>query len=232
MKPHPSLFSAKKTNLETRTVGAPALGLCSRSKQGAGRRTRREKRSSKEESGLLLGEQCEGEAQVKKEERRGGLDEELIRRLERELNDPWYCKYIEVSIVILVLLTAIGTYVHFERVRFHITHGYAHLGYPSAQHLVGIHYREGVGVERDESLAHHWFGRAAAQGHARASYEIVIARLENSTDGTMDIDTERLLIHAAKEGLEEAASTLQHLCDNGRCHLGWEGPVPEDKVGT
>uniref|UniRef100_A0A8C4R100 Uncharacterized protein n=1 Tax=Eptatretus burgeri TaxID=7764 RepID=A0A8C4R100_EPTBU len=55
------------------------------------------------------------------------------------------------------------------QVRFHITHGYAHLGYSSAQHLVGIHYREAP-------MSHLFVcSRAAAQGHARASYEIVIA---------------------------------------------------------
>ncbi len=45
-------------------------------------------------------------------------------------------------------------------------------GEPKAQYQLGIAYKEGAGVEKDLGQAASWFARAAAQGDARAKYQM------------------------------------------------------------
>uniref|UniRef100_A0A803KDY6 Uncharacterized protein n=1 Tax=Xenopus tropicalis TaxID=8364 RepID=A0A803KDY6_XENTR len=66
----------------------------------------------------------------------------------------------EILVVFGSILLLMYIWFCYENFHFHITHFYAHLGYPNAQHLVGQRYLRGVGVRRDEAMAAHWFSRA------------------------------------------------------------------------
>jgi len=48
----------------------------------------------------------------------------------------------------------------------------AERGHPMAQSNLGLMYSTGDGVGRDDAQARHWFGRAAAQGHATAQFHL------------------------------------------------------------
>jgi TPR repeat protein len=48
----------------------------------------------------------------------------------------------------------------------------AERGHPMAQSNLGLMYSTGDGVGRDDGQALHWFGRAAAQGHATAQFHL------------------------------------------------------------
>ncbi|KAH0615874.1 hypothetical protein JD844_026470 [Phrynosoma platyrhinos] len=89
----------------------------------------------------------------------------------------------------LQLLTIIGSillllYIMlcYENFHFHVTHMYAHLGYPNAQHIVGQRYLKGAGVEKNEEKAMKWFR-----------------------------DVEKLLNVAAGHGLQEAQHLLENI---------------------
>jgi len=41
------------------------------------------------------------------------------------------------------MVFAFYAYFYFDHLHFHVTHAYAHLGYPSAQHQVGQRYLHG-----------------------------------------------------------------------------------------
>ncbi len=45
-------------------------------------------------------------------------------------------------------------------------------GHAMAQSNLGLMYSTGEGVGRDDGQAQHWFGRAAAQGHATAQFQL------------------------------------------------------------
>lgn len=49
-------------------------------------------------------------------------------------------------LIVAVIVFALYSYFYFENLHFHITHGYAHLGYPVAQHQVGQRYLHGKNV--------------------------------------------------------------------------------------
>ncbi|CAH2307801.1 secretory immunoglobulin A-binding -like [Pelobates cultripes] len=67
----------------------------------------------------------------------------------------------EIMTVCSSLFLLLYIWIYYENFHFHVTHFYAQLGYPSAQHLVGQRYLRGVGVRRNPDLAAHWFSRAA-----------------------------------------------------------------------
>ena len=54
------------------------------------------------------------------------------------------CVMLQVSVIIATLAAAVYCYYYFDNVHFHVTHGYAHLGYASAQHQVGQRYLNGM----------------------------------------------------------------------------------------
>ncbi|OCT77563.1 hypothetical protein XELAEV_18028655mg [Xenopus laevis] len=81
-------------------------------------------------------------------------------RLEPTAKQPLKWEQWELLVVCGSFLALMYLWFCYENFHFHITHFYAHLGYPNAQHLVGQRYLRGVGVQRDEALADHWFSRA------------------------------------------------------------------------
>lgn len=55
------------------------------------------------------------------------------------------------------IIFALYAYYYFDHLHFHVTHGYAHLGYSAAQHQVGQRYLHGKGVEKNPHKAMEWF---------------------------------------------------------------------------
>jgi len=47
-------------------------------------------------------------------------------------------------VIVATIAAAAYCYYYFDNVHFHITHGYAHLGYAAAQHQIGQRYLNGT----------------------------------------------------------------------------------------
>ncbi|XP_029462952.1 uncharacterized protein LOC115094249 [Rhinatrema bivittatum] len=120
----------------------------------------------------------------------------------------------EVVAVLASLGFLLYIWLCYENFHFHVTHLYAHLGYPSAQHIVGQRYLRGIGVQQDEERAMHWFRRASQQGHPHASYNMAVGKLRNRTLVQEDGEVEKLLGQAADQGLQEAQELLETLNRN------------------
>uniref|UniRef100_A0A6I8NY86 Uncharacterized protein n=1 Tax=Ornithorhynchus anatinus TaxID=9258 RepID=A0A6I8NY86_ORNAN len=88
---------------------------------------------------------------------------------------------------------------------FHVAHVYAHLGYPSAQHIVGQRYLKGAGVEKNEEMAMRWFGQASRRGHPHASFHPAVGKLKN---GTVALEEGYLI---CKMGIKSVSPTWDNL---------------------
>ncbi|GAB0188903.1 sel1-repeat-containing protein YbeQ-like [Grus japonensis] len=101
----------------------------------------------------------------------------------------------------------------YENFHFHVTHVYARLGYPNAQHIVGQRYLQGAGVEKNEDMAMHWFRQAAGQGHPHSSFNLAVGALRNMTRTVAleEGEVEKLLSVAAAHGLREAQQLLENI---------------------
>ncbi|XP_077130208.1 uncharacterized protein LOC143785340 [Ranitomeya variabilis] len=70
----------------------------------------------------------------------------------------------ELLTVSSALLCLLYIWIWYENFHFHVSHFYAHLGYSSAQHVVGQRYLRGAGIRQDPAMASYWISRAAAGG--------------------------------------------------------------------
>ena len=50
----------------------------------------------------------------------------------------------QALVIVATIAAAAYCYYYFDNVHFHITHGYAHLGYAAAQHQIGQRYLNGM----------------------------------------------------------------------------------------
>ncbi|KAG8443800.1 hypothetical protein GDO86_009110 [Hymenochirus boettgeri] len=82
-------------------------------------------------------------------------------RSEPVLKQPTCWGQWEILIVCSSFLLLMYIWFCYENFHFHVTHFYAHLGYTSAQHMVGQRYLRGVGVKRDVGMAVQWLSRAS-----------------------------------------------------------------------
>ncbi|XP_019629803.1 PREDICTED: uncharacterized protein LOC109474033 isoform X1 [Branchiostoma belcheri] len=186
-------------------------------------------------------EQAEkGERDITKEE----WFQELSKKVylaRRKKPDPWWVTALEEEIspfqmpqfstilrnrdhvltafYVLVILFVVGSayyaYNYFEHLHFHVTNGYAHLGYPQAQHFVAHRYLEGRGVDKDHRMAMDWMRKAADQGHAHAAYNLAIAHLKGLETDVKDGEARKLLEHANNNGVKEAHDVLHNVCYAG-----------------
>ncbi len=100
-------------------------------------------------------------------------------------------------------------------------HQRATTGDASAQLDLGLRYVTGRGIKPDEQTAVRWIGKAAAQGHAAAQFELgSYYTLEPHRDYGRAAD---LLRRAALQGFAPAQSSLAVL------HLAGAG-VPQDRI--
>uniref|UniRef100_UPI00398ED27E sel1-repeat-containing protein YbeT-like isoform X2 n=2 Tax=Pristiophorus japonicus TaxID=55135 RepID=UPI00398ED27E len=115
---------------------------------------------------------------------------------------------------VLALSFLLYLFLYYQTFHLHVTHAYAHLGYPAAQHSIGQRYLHGLGVEKDEEVAMRWFRKAADQGHPHASYNLAVGKLKAMTSDVEDWEVEELLSRAAVHGLKEAQDALENLHRN------------------
>ena len=67
----------------------------------------------------------------------------MFHALNHHVSNPWSVLQLQAVVVIGTLSFALYCYFYFDNVHFHITHGYAKLGYAPAQHQVGQRYLHG-----------------------------------------------------------------------------------------
>lgn len=53
------------------------------------------------------------------------------------VNSDAYWFFLQVTAILAAVGLAYYSYFYFENLHYHVTRGYAHLGYSVAQHLVG-----------------------------------------------------------------------------------------------
>lgn len=82
-------------------------------------------------------------------------------------------------------------------------------GYPAAQFDMGVNYVNGyAGLKQDYNKALEWFKKAAAQGHAEASYQIAMFYSFGHGVPIDKSEAVRWYEKAAKEGCDDAAIDL------------------------
>ncbi len=65
--------------------------------------------------------------------------------------------FFQLFLVAAALVLAWYGFFYLDHLHFHVAHGYARLGYPAAQHVVGQRYSSGLGVDQDHDMAMKWF---------------------------------------------------------------------------
>ena len=91
----------------------------------------------------------------------------------------------------------------------------APLGLPQLQSMLGLAYRDGIGVQRDYVQARAWLGKAAAQSWPDAQYTLALLT-EQGLGGARN-ETEALALYqkAAARGIPEAAQRLADAAAQG-----------------
>lgn len=84
----------------------------------------------------------------------------------------------------------------------------AEAGNAGAQNIVGVCYRDGLGVERDMAKAEQWFLKAAEQGEAKAQSNLGHLIGINSADPARRLQATKWLVKAATQGEPMAKRTL------------------------
>ena len=59
---------------------------------------------------------------------------------------------MQVTVIIAAVCFAYYAYYHFEHLHYHVTRGYAHLGYADAQHVLGQSLFHGVYTEFESDI--------------------------------------------------------------------------------
>ena len=57
----------------------------------------------------------------------------------RKIVDPWWCIGLQVFVVAFAVIFTYHAYYYFDHLHFHVTKGYAHMGYDVAQYKTGLH---------------------------------------------------------------------------------------------
>ncbi|KAL4234955.1 hypothetical protein ACF0H5_006597 [Mactra antiquata] len=135
----------------------------------------------------------------------------------KKKDDPFHVRAIEAFALCATFVFAFYAYYYYDNLHFHVTHAYAHLGYPSAQHQVGQRYLHGKGVEEHKEMAMHWFRKAADQGHPHASYNLAVGHLKGYKTDLKKGEARKLIHHAASQGVSHAHKVLNNVCTRGGC---------------
>ncbi|XP_071959008.1 uncharacterized protein [Antedon mediterranea] len=132
--------------------------------------------------------------------------------------DTLLVRFIEMCVIVGLVLFVYYSYYHFENLRFHVNHAYAHIGHTHAMHLVGQRYLDGIGIDKDHSQAMRWFRYAADRNHPHAAHNLAVAHLQGySTDIKDKEEAKQLLEFAAGKGVKESKDALRKLCQFGNC---------------
>lgn len=87
----------------------------------------------------------------------------------------------------------------------------AELGKAQAQHVLGVMYRQGLGVEPDEYSAFDWCKRAAESGLLEAQYQLGLMYLQGEGVTEDDDEAQKWLWAAADRGYPQASQVLQYI---------------------
>ncbi len=100
-----------------------------------------------------------------------------------------------------------GNYTRAFNVFFHE----AYQGNVTAQHLLGVLYQSGKGVERNPSAGFHWCLAAAKEGVPEAQFQVGLMYLQG--DGVEENEEEAInwLWEAADKGYPQASEVLQFI---------------------
>lgn len=92
----------------------------------------------------------------------------------------------------------------------------ADAGDPRAQHLLGLLYEKGRGVEKDFTTAVHWYQRASQLGHAPSQYRLAVGYL-CGLGGLPEDKAQALawLRRSARGGYDKAKKVLATIESNG-----------------
>jgi TPR repeat protein len=85
---------------------------------------------------------------------------------------------------------------------------FAEQGRSEAQHLLGLAYKDALGVPADPEIAAVWFMRCAETGHAPCQYELGIASFQGRGVDISKDESRRWLTKAAAAGHSDAAAAL------------------------
>ncbi|XP_076372461.1 uncharacterized protein LOC143257538 [Tachypleus tridentatus] len=135
----------------------------------------------------------------------------------RKKPDSWLIIALEVFAVIFVVALVYYAYFYFDHMHFHVTNLYAHIGHVHAQHAIGHKYLNGVGTEKNHTLAFQWFRRAADQGHPQAAYNLAVGHLQGYRTDVKEGEAHHLIKFAALQGVNEAHDVLHKVCSRGHC---------------
>jgi S1-C subfamily serine protease len=102
----------------------------------------------------------------------------------------------------------------------------AELGHADAQYILGVMYRDGLGVPRDYKAAVEWYGKAAEQGHADAQFYLGV--MYNFGTGTPQ-DYKAAVKWWRKAAEQGDAQAQQHL---GNSYLTGAGVLQDDVKGS
>ncbi|XP_039249433.2 uncharacterized protein LOC120327102 [Styela clava] len=139
-----------------------------------------------------------------------------VYRMQGSKRDPMWVTALEVFGVLLAFSLIYTSYYYYDHLHFHVSKGYAHLGYSSAQHVVGQRYLAGKGTDKNDTLAMQWFRAASDQGHAEASYNLAVGHMHGSQTNLKRGEPEKLLRFAAGKGVKAAHHAL-NLCARRGC---------------
>uniref|UniRef100_F6RP65 Uncharacterized protein n=2 Tax=Bos taurus TaxID=9913 RepID=F6RP65_BOVIN len=148
----------------------------------------------------------------------------LPQKYKAHARDSW--STWELLVISGSMVSLLYIWLYSQSFHFHVAHLYAHLGYPSAQHIVGQRYLKGAGVVKDQEMAMHWFRRASQQNHPHGSFNLEVGKLKNIT-GSMEVGDIEMLLHvAARQGIQEAQELLENII--------WtkSKPLPTKRVGS
>ncbi|XP_037078233.1 secretory immunoglobulin A-binding protein EsiB-like [Pollicipes pollicipes] len=135
----------------------------------------------------------------------------------RKKADSWLCLVLQVLAVAASVALTYWCYYYFDHFHFHVSRAYAHLGHTEAQHVLGQRYLHGRGVEKDHEQAMAWFRKAADDGHPHASYNLAVGHLQGLTDVLEPGEAQKMIKHAADNGVEEAIDMMRSSCVWGDC---------------
>nr|XP_020739907.1 uncharacterized protein LOC110131536 [Odocoileus virginianus texanus] len=133
----------------------------------------------------------------------------LPRKYKAHACDSW--NTWELLVISGSMVSLLYIWLYSQSFHFHVAHIYAHLGYPSAQHIVGQRYLKGAGVVKDQEMAMHWFRQASQQDHPHGSFNLAVGKLKNMTGSMAVGDIEMLLHVAARQGIQEAQEILENI---------------------
>lgn len=93
----------------------------------------------------------------------------------------------------------------------------AHRGDVDSQYRLGLCYRDGIQIKRDETMARQWFEKAVAQGQHEAEYALAALRVrEDGDEGAKAHEIVVLLEKAAGAGHVQAKSMLGRYLYTGK----------------